>query len=141
MGRMEQWPGLADRLRARIAELGYKNPSRFADEKRYRVTDLHKWITDTTPCRATLERLADDLEVNVAWLLLGDASGVQKEPPRPRKRVGRVVKCLVAALGLTTTAWGSAQAEPLPTTDNGQRILLIGSRKCRVFPDLSPCAA
>jgi len=108
MGQAE-WPGLQERLRERIAELGFKNPSRFADEKRYRVTQLHKWLSTTTPSRATLDRLAQDLGVTAWWLLFGDQSGVSKAPANPRKRGGRKIGCLVAAL-LSTMAWGPTPA-------------------------------
>jgi hypothetical protein len=111
-----KWPGLQERLRQCIAEQGYKNPAQFADAKHYRITMLYKWLDDTTPNLDNLERLARDLGVSAAWLLFGNASGVNKAPARPRKRGRQGLACLVAALGLTT-GWGVKPADPRPSGD------------------------
>jgi hypothetical protein len=142
------WPELPGRLRARIAELGYKNPSRFADDKRYRVTELHKWLTNVTPSRATLERLANDLQVTPQWLLFGDVCGAPKAPPRPRKRDARALKCLVAAVGLTTATMVPVHARTLPMGGpllNSFLSEVLASRRkplcVRPLPDSRPLAA
>lgn len=120
MGK-EQWPGLSQRLRQRIADLGFKNPSVFADQKHYRVTHIHKWLGDTTPSRENLERLAKDLHVSAAWLLFGDTNGVDKAPVPPTKR-GRRLRCMVAALGVTATAWSPRLVDAQPVGDQVQII-------------------
>jgi hypothetical protein len=82
MAKTEEWPGFGKRVRRRIRELGYVRPDgsedipRFTVKKGYVAPHFYKYLSNTTPTRANLLRLAADLEVSPAWLLFGgDASG------------------------------------------------------------------
>lgn len=99
------WPGLEQRIKERVAALGFKNLAQFADAKNYRITYIYKWAAGTTPDRENLERLAKDLEVHPAWLLFGD------EVQPLLRRAKKALACLVGALALATSVPGSA--EPL----------------------------
>ena len=80
---MGQWPGLGDRIRQKIRELGHENAAQFADAKGYRVTYVYKWISGTLPSRDNLLRLAKDLRVSPAWLLFGDEQVEKRRKPAP----------------------------------------------------------
>ena len=92
MAKKEEWPGLGERIRQRIRELGMVTPSGKADiatfttTHGYVITGFYKWLTNTTPERETLLRLARDLEVSPAWLLFGDQPGGPTPPPGKRRR-------------------------------------------------------
>lgn len=72
-----RFPGVGDRLRQRLKALGYwKNDRpdvlRFCEEHGYVVQYVYAWLKDRLPGFNNLTRLAKDLRVPVAWLLLGD---------------------------------------------------------------------
>jgi transcriptional regulator with XRE-family HTH domain len=130
---MGKWEGLADRIKQRIAELGYKNPAEFADKKRYRITYIYKWVGGTAPDPKTLQALAKDLETTPEWLLFGD---VVYERNRRRRGGG----ALMALLGLglawlsmgAVPAHGGTQYEPQVL----DKMRLIGTRRGRLWPVL-----
>jgi hypothetical protein len=131
---MGKWDGLAERIRQRIAELGYKNAAEFADRKHYRITYVYKWIAGTTPDRPTLEKLAQDLATTPEWLLFGDVV-YERNKKRPKAIAGGsdIVKAVLLALGLLC-ATAPAAAAPLPIggfADDGGGMRLIGSRRRR----------
>lgn len=83
---MHQIPGIGERLKKSLKELGYTRKgridlARFALEHQYHVVYLHKWVKGVNPSYHYLKRLALDLGVSPAWLLLGD-DGMQV-PKRP----------------------------------------------------------
>jgi hypothetical protein len=82
-------------MRRCIKRLGYKNPSHFADAKRYRITYVYKWLNGTTPDPDNLFRLAKDFNVNPAWLLFGD-SYAPTSAPVPRRRPPRAAAAAAA---------------------------------------------
>lgn len=123
---MAQWPGLGDRIKARLVELGYKQANGkpdilgFSLKHSYIAMYLYKWANaGVMPSQENIERLAKDLAVSAPWLLFGDE--VEKAPIPPRKRGGHKVGCVVAALGITlglstpSTAWGPSRASGQPT--------------------------
>lgn len=119
---MGKWAGLGPRLREAIKERGFINTRGEADIQRFAMangwapTYVYRWVNGTTdPEPENIFKLAAALGVDPGWILLGKPE-VAKAPARPPKRVGKVVKCLLAALGLTATAWGSGRAEALPTS-------------------------
>lgn len=161
---MAQWPGLGDRIRQRLVELGYKQANGkpdvlgFSLKHSYLPMYLYKWANaGVMPSRENVERLAKDLNVSAPWLLFGDE--VSRAPIPPRKRGVRRVGCLVAALlgmtlgtSATTPAWGSARASghtaPLGSahsTDNVRGIMtsrLARARgDCKAFRELTLCPA
>lgn len=75
-----KFPGLAERIRERFRALDYWNTRtdredvrRFCMEHRgYLSQSLYEWLKGATPEYESLVRLARDLEVPLAWLLLGE---------------------------------------------------------------------
>lgn len=103
------WPGLGERIKQRVEDLGFKNIAQFADAKGYRITYAYKWAAGTTPDRENLERLARDLQVHPAWLLFGD------EILPLVRRAKKALACLVG--GLLLGASVQASAAPLPAVE------------------------
>ncbi len=121
MAKAEQWRGFGQRVRQRMRALGYvradgsEDISRFTLENRYVVTLFYKYLTNTTPSRENLLRLAKDLEVSPGWLLFGDD---RPRRTQTRKRPRRPVPI----------AGGSGQAQPLPDGSEPNHLSLIGHR-------------
>jgi transcriptional regulator with XRE-family HTH domain len=76
---MPQWPGLGDRIKQRLVELGYTQANGkpdilgFSLKHFYTATYMYKWLNaGVMPSRETIERLAKDLNVSPSWLLFGD---------------------------------------------------------------------
>jgi hypothetical protein len=79
--RREQlaFPGLGERILARLVKLGYVTPTgapnqkRFIEHKRYPHPSFYFWTrNERTPGNlAILQRLARDLRVSMCWLLMG----------------------------------------------------------------------
>lgn len=75
MGRLTRFPGFGSRVRERLDVV--KKPGEtdraWAERHGYRQQQVSRYITGSTPEQfAVLERLAMDLGIPVAWLLLGD---------------------------------------------------------------------
>jgi hypothetical protein len=86
MGVGIKFPGMADRIRLRLRALGYwKNDrpdvTRFGVEKGYPPGYLYPWLKDSTPTFENLQRLVKDLDVPLAWLLLGEEGGPAPAAP------------------------------------------------------------
>ena len=126
---MAQWPGLGERIRQRLVEIGYKQDNgkpdiiAFSLKHTYLPMYVYKWANaGVMPSRENVERLAADLKVPAPWLLFGDE--VSKAPRNPRRRGGKALTCLLAALGLTFVA----PAYPETSIDSTAYTLrLIGS--------------
>src|SRR5262245_56534885 len=90
---MTKWDGLGTRITQRLHRLGYWNIQRqrpdlmrFGLENRYPHIYLYRWINmEICPDHDNLMRLAGDLGVSPAWLLMGD-EGLKK----PRRRLRNV---------------------------------------------------
>jgi len=73
-------PGVGERIAMRLRSLGYWNSKddkpdipTFCKEKRYDPRNVYPWVNGTRmPEYPNLKRLAGDLQVPLAWLLLGD---------------------------------------------------------------------
>src|SRR5258706_12601420 len=132
MAKSEAWPGFGQRVRQRLRELGYVRPdggediSTFTVKKGYVVTLFYKYLSNTTPSRENLLRLANDLDVRPSWLLFGDAPQVdaarlkRKAPTKYRGRKGRGV--FLRQLHGHTVARAFIQSVRNP--DRGVRILV-----------------
>lgn len=86
---MEKFPGVGERVRQRLEALGYwkegrPDVARFCEEKGYLPQYLYAWLKDRVPGYENLRRLAEDLQVSTAWLLLGD-EGVGQPAPATRR--------------------------------------------------------
>lgn len=126
MGSGLKFPGLVERIEARMRAQGYEQHGRlmwgrWAAEKGYQIALVGGWIKGGTPTYDNLVRLAKDLDVELAWLLLGDpryAKWDGTERRRPPKRRG-------PAGTAAPIAGGSAAAEPLPIDETGGELALI----------------
>jgi transcriptional regulator with XRE-family HTH domain len=114
---MSQWPGLGDRIKQRLVELGYQQTNGkpdilgFSLKHSYIAMYLYKWANaGVMPSRENIERLARDLNVSAPWLLFGGE--VDKAPAHPRKRGRRALGCLVAALAFTASSMVPVAVEP-----------------------------
>lgn len=83
--------GFADRLSARIIELGYitadgkPHLNEWCREKQgYTRQVMDGWISGSEPYASTLYRLAMDLAVSPEWLLFGKVETMRE--PRGRKK-------------------------------------------------------
>jgi len=90
MGMAYSFPGLDGRLRARLLELEYVKKGR-ADYRRFALehgTDpvyLWRWVNGKgAPSLEAARKLAADLEVSLAWLLLGDEGSQVAAPTGPQ---------------------------------------------------------
>lgn len=96
---MAKFPGLADRLRQRLLEQGYRQdpPNQrtpdimgFCRKRHYLPQYVYEWVNKgVTPTWANLRRLERDLDTPIAWLLLGDdglASAIDWFRKRQRER-------------------------------------------------------
>lgn len=85
MPQEPKYPGLGERLRQRIHQLGYSRADnsidtlRFCREYAYTPTNVYAWYQDRSPDKY-LDRLAKDLGVTKGWLCFGEG-----EPPQPPK--------------------------------------------------------
>ena len=98
--------GVDDRIRERLDALG-KTKAAFIREHHYDPRNFYAWLGGRTPSDEYLRKLAADLQCSVAWLSFGEEAVAPS-----KKRVRRVLTCLVAAL-LGLNAWGAAEAQPL----------------------------
>lgn len=86
-----RWVGLGERITRRLHAMGYwhiarQRPDlmRFGLEYRYPHIYLYRWVNmEICPDRDNLMRLAKDLGVAPAWLLMGD-EGLRKPRKQPR---------------------------------------------------------
>ena len=68
------------RLKSKMDELGYK-PANIADGVDVKVQAVYKWLKGETISMDSAIKLADFLDVEVAWLMFGvDAEQLQAEP-------------------------------------------------------------
>jgi transcriptional regulator with XRE-family HTH domain len=86
MGAVPKFPGLGDRLAARLRARGYTKGDRldvlrFALDFRYNPASIYAWLKGATPLYEALERLATDCQCELGWLLLGDR---RLDPERPQ---------------------------------------------------------
>lgn len=77
---MNRFPGFGQRIRLRLRATGFwkkgrPDVSRFCIERGYRPQYVYAWLKDRIPGDENLRRLANDLGVTVAWLMLGHESG------------------------------------------------------------------
>jgi hypothetical protein len=114
--RYAHFGGVGRRIRERLVALGYVNEdgeadiARFIREKRYDGRYFYAWANkDRTPTGENLDRLADDLDVPRAWLLLGE--GPTPKPPRRPVPIGG----------------GSSNATPSPLPTSDDVLCLIGT--------------
>lgn len=120
--RYPHYPGVSERLRRRLIERGYVrldgelDIARFlAEHRHYDPRSFYPWLKDRTPSPAKLAQLARDLDVSVAWLLLGDERPTPPRPARsPRRRPVPI-------------AGGSAQAQTPGVAQPLDLLPLIGS--------------
>jgi transcriptional regulator with XRE-family HTH domain len=133
---MAQWPGLGERIRQRLVELGYKQSNGKADilafslKHSYLPMYLYKWVNaGVMPSRENVEKLSRDLNVSAPWLLFGNE--VDKAPNPPRRRGRRALGCLVAALGVGWLTTGSVPTEDrtIAVAAASSALPLIGSVK------------
>ena len=145
---MAQWPGLGERIRQRLVELGYKQANGkpdvlgFSLKHSYIPMYVYKWANaGVMPSQENVERLARDLNVSAPWLLFGGE--VDKAPAAPRKR-GRALRCLVAApllVGIATTTAGvpplqrghDAPRDSVATSDNVRGITSRRRRRIAIY--------
>ncbi len=76
-----KFPGMVERITARLVALGYVDEKtgeirwgRFAAAHGYQIALVDHWMRGSTPTWKYLERLARDLECELAWLLLGEGA-------------------------------------------------------------------
>jgi PAS domain-containing protein len=77
---MSGFPGIGRRIAERMRTMGFwkddrPDVARFCRERRYRRQYVYAWLHDRMPGVENLRRLADDLDVTVAWLAVGDDHG------------------------------------------------------------------
>lgn len=77
----ETWPGMGDRIRQRIRELGYQRVEDFTQDKRYSLGLFYKWMGEKVyPSKTNILRLARDLDVTLRWLMWGTATHIEGVP-------------------------------------------------------------
>ncbi len=69
------WPGMGQRIRQRIRDLGYPSVEKFTQafpKSEYSASLVSKWIREeVAPSRASVLKLAQDLECEPAYLFFG----------------------------------------------------------------------
>ena len=102
---MPRFTGVGPRIKARLLDLGYRQPNgapdvaRFCLDHRYDRAIFHEWSSDrSTPTKA-LARLAQDLKTTEAYLIFGieapapvetkASSGSARRPAAARRAEGR----------------------------------------------------
>jgi PAS domain S-box-containing protein len=73
---MSRFPGIGQRVKARLKALGYWRDGRteigrFCEDKGYRPQYLYAWLGDRIPTYENLVRLARDLGVQPEWIMFG----------------------------------------------------------------------
>lgn len=77
----EAWPGMGERIRQRLQELGYERVEDFTQDKRYGLGLFYKWLGEKVyPSKANIIRLARDLGVTLRWLMWGTATHIDGVP-------------------------------------------------------------
>jgi transcriptional regulator with XRE-family HTH domain len=134
------WDGFGKRLREAMLAKGFVNRKGDPDVTRFALAHgwipnyVYRWLADESiPDKSNLDKLGEALSIPPARLLFGDE--VNRVPGNPRKRGGRKVVGLVAALGVwlglsAPTAWGSgvladqnAPGGSVETSDNVRGIM------------------
>lgn len=87
-----RFPGVGDRIRQRLRELGYwkgdrPDVARFCIERGYITQVVYSWLKNTVPSYDNLMKLSSDLAVSPGWLLLGEEA--HKQPKRRRRPPSR----------------------------------------------------
>jgi hypothetical protein len=152
---MAAWDGFGKRLREAMLANGFVNRKGDPDVTRFALAHgwipnyVYRWLADDShPDGPNLDKLGEALGIPPARLIFGDE--VNRVPGNPRKRGGRKLGCLVAALGVSLgmsapTAWGSGGLadQPAPTgsvrtTDNVRGIMSRWRR--RIYHPWGPTA-
>jgi transcriptional regulator with XRE-family HTH domain len=120
------WEGFGKRLREAMLAKGFVNRKGDPDVTRFALSHgwipnyLYRWLADaSTPDKENLDKLGEALGIPPARLLYGDE--VNRVPGNPRKRGGRKLGCLVAALGVALGVATSTRSAP--TSDNVRGIM------------------
>lgn len=109
--RYPHYPGVGKRLREQLLARGYEKDgdvdvARFlAEHRHYDPRSFYPWLKDRTPSPDKLAHLARDLNVSVAWLLLGVPDPTPPTVPSPPRRRPAPIR------------GGSGAAHPLPIVD------------------------
>jgi hypothetical protein len=123
--RFPNYPGVGERIQARLRALGYVlddgriDAARFIRERQYDPRSFYPWLKKRTPSPDMLERLSADLQVSKSWLLLGE------EPRRLAKAAKRGAAAFLLVLGLATPSAADAP-HPLSEVVQANHLLLIG---------------
>jgi PAS domain S-box-containing protein len=109
---VKKFPGLGDRIRLRLRELGYwkrgrADVLRFCHEQRYRPQYVYAWLKDRVPTYENLQRLAADLGTSMPWIMFGHEDGA------------------VARRQVIEMAAGETAPVPTPTRDRGHRRMRL----------------
>jgi hypothetical protein len=143
---MAAWDGFGKRLREAMVARGFVNRKGDPDVTRFALSNgwipnyVYRWLAEETrPDPENLDKIGEALGIPPAHLLYGDE--VNRVPGNPRKRGGRKLVGLVAALGVwlglsAPAAWGSgaladqnAPAGSVRTSDNVRGILSSWRRR------------
>lgn len=143
------FPGLGERILERIKGLGL-NVRRFAMQNGYDPSYVYRWTSGTTaPTLDAVKKLARDLGVPLAWLLLGEEGGPAPAAPaaagaRPQdsgqlhakaRRVGKVrARGLSGPLPLVADLDGIASYQTLRRARKGIGGKISGGALVLVSP-------
>lgn len=126
---MSRWPGLGERIRQRLLDLGYVQGDgkpdimRFCDERRYRSTYFYKWANyNVTPDASNLERLASDLGVTPELLVFGPIIFERNKPlaTAPSRRSGRGARPTLTALSPSGRSRPTGRTHPRQRRDDAR---------------------
>lgn len=131
---MPRYRGVGPRIRQRLLDLGYVQPTgepdvrRFCLDCRYDKSIFYEWAGDRSTPSKDLARLAKDLQTTEAFLIFGVDVPLAATTPRARRadrtlpvaRPPRRTPRRVAPI-----RGGSAQTPPPPGPDDDNGVLLI----------------
>jgi hypothetical protein len=110
------YPGVGERMVARLKTLGYEKPEaeygvdveRFCWDYRFGRTNVYNWLSDEATPVKDLTRLCDVLGVSEVWLLQGRERDPKAQPGKARQR-GKARSLLLAlSLGAAGVMWPSS---------------------------------